>query len=619
MSFTNLGEDCQKIIQPKNINIDLMEHQKTAIYAMIDLEKNGKIKAHGITQYNNVKNFNMSTNIGILADKVGAGKSLMMITLIELQKIPPMRDMHWSGVKYLSITEELLDIVVPTTLLIVPHKLINQWIKFFSHAPKIRIAIYNTDFKEDLKNYDVLLVTCTKVESFLNSFKNTRWGRIVVDEADSIKLPRHFEFNALFIWLVTATPKRLRHVNKSYLSKTFKDILPWVFDYIIVKNNNDFVEKSIILPPPKRVIIHCLTPREIAIIKNIIPKGVLSMINAGNTEDAIKLLNCNIDTNDNILKVVTNNIKEVIDNKKKELNYESSKQVKINTRAYLEKELRVKILKKCIGRLEERYSAIKTKIYNLNDQYCPICMDEFTKPTLLNCCQNVFCFECITLSMKNTNQCPFCRKKIYQNSFHIINDSASKSVQYEKKDKLDILLQLLNAANIDKKFMVFANYPQTFEKIKTALDAHKITYNILKGTADNIQKILDEFANSKIKVLMLNTKYFGAGMNLQMATDMVFYHRFENLEMEEQAIGRAQRLGRVGQLSVFYLLHDNEVGDFNPADKFEDVSYYDWLDNLADHQEQVQEQADNNKSDLLLDSDDIVIKERAQQLAHQKI
>ena len=75
---------------------------------------------------------------------------------------------------------------------------------------------------------------------------------------------------------------------------------------------------------------------------------------------------------------------------------------------------------------------------------------------------------------------------------------------------------------------------------------------------------------------MLNAKYFGAGMNLQMATDIVIYHRF-NRELEEQVIGRAQRLGRKTTLNIFYLLHDNENSCFND-DKFEEMDYYEWLE-----------------------------------------
>jgi hypothetical protein len=57
-------------------------------------------------------------------------------------------------------------------------------------------------------------------------------------------------------------------------------------------------------------------------------------------------------------------------------------------------------------------------------------------------------------------------------------------------------------------------------------------------------------------------------MNLQMATDVVLYHRFTK-EMEEQVIYRAQRLGRTTPLNVYYLLHDNENKEFMDNDFIE--------------------------------------------------
>jgi SNF2 family DNA or RNA helicase len=577
--MNNLDDNSPKICQPQDINIELMEHQKTAVHAMLQLEKTGIVKAPNITHYGDNKSFNINTNLGILADKVGAGKSLDIITLINSKKTLTNNDNnHWFGSRYLSVTEDLTDVIIlPTNILIVPHKLLPQWIKFFGHAPNLRLATFDTQkTTDDLADIDVLIIPCTKTGDFINNFNipTTRWSRTIIDEADSIKLPKNFEFNSLFIWLITATPKKLRYNNRPYLANTFKDILPWSFDYLLIRNNNEFVEKSIILPPPKRITIECLTPKEIKIIQHVIPKNVISMINAGNTEDAIKQLNCNVDTKDNIIKVITINIKEVLDNKKLELAHEKTIKTKPNTRAHTNQEQKIKILDKCIARLQERYDSIIDKLHK--DQYCSICMDSLTKPTLLNCCQSMYCFECITLSLNSTNnQCPFCRKTIYKKHIHIIDEKDKAQQLHSKREKLEVLLELVN--NNEGRFMIFANYPQTFEKIKHALEENKITHNILKGSASDIGSTIDNFTNNKIKVLMLNTKHFGAGMNLQMATHIIFYHRFESREIEEQAIGRAQRLGRTGQLSVFYLLHDNELNNFDNTDNFEDITYQDWL------------------------------------------
>ena len=616
MSYNNLNDSSDKLSQPSGITISLMEHQKTAIFAMEKLEKDGKLYAENITQYGDPLNFNIETTMGILADKVGSGKSLMVVALINHSKTPLQRDTYLVGSKFIAIKSTVSSEPISTNLLLIPHKLMPQWIEFFKHAPNLKVDSYKgvDDEKrintvDDLKNVDVIIVSCTKSTSFFNKFSNVKWSRVIVDEADSIKLSNNATFNASFVWLVTATPKSLRYSNKIYLSRVFKNIVPWAFDYLIIKNNLEFIEKSIVLPVPKRIVINCITPREIEIIKNFIPKSILSMINAGNTDEAIKSLNCNVNTNDNILKVVTNNISEAINNKKLELECEEKK-VYHNQKSKDDQIDKIKKYKKCIERLQTRYDSIKEKIYNLNDQYCPICMDEFTTPTLTNCCQNVFCFECVTLSSSKNGLCPFCKKTMYKENLHVISDGTKKIKEAVKvkelKDKLDELIDILEK-NPDGKFLVFANFPQTFDKIKKELESKTISYKILKGTTGLVQKTIDDFKDGKLRVIMLNAKFFGAGMNLQMATHVIIYHRFDS-DLEEQVIGRAQRLGRIDPLNVVYLIHDNETTAFDNKDKFEDIDYDNWIDHVDDEEDKDDDEEDvKEENKLLIQSDDEIV------------
>jgi len=80
---------------------------------------------------------------------------------------------------------------------------------------------------------------------------------------------------------------------------------------------------------------------------------------------------------------------------------------------------------------------------------------------------------------------------------------------------------------------------------------------------------------------MLNAQNFGAGMNLQCATDIIMYHRFTR-EMEEQIIGRGQRIGRKGILNVYYLIHENENSTYTD-ENFNDVTYQEWIENFNDN------------------------------------
>ena len=109
---------------------------------------------------------------------------------------------------------------------------------------------------------------------------------------------------------------------------------------------------------------------------------------------------------------------------------------------------------------------------------------------------------------------------------------------------------------------------------------------------------------------MLNAKYFGAGMNLQMTTDLVIFHRF-NAEMEEQIIGRAQRNGRTSPLNVYYLLHENESNSINNNFKFEDqndIHYMDWLDE-CNKIETMQKNVINKNNIIIEDDIDLNLKD----------
>ena len=59
------------------------------------------------------------------------------------------------------------------------------------------------------------------------------------------------------------------------------------------------------------------------------------------------------------------------------------------------------------------------------------------------------------------------------------------------------------------------------------------------------------------QVIFLNSKYNGAGINLQEATDIILYHEM-NFNTETQIIGRANRIGRKIPLNVHHLqIQDN--------------------------------------------------------------
>ena len=76
-----------------------------------------------------------------------------------------------------------------------------------------------------------------------------------------------------------------------------------------------------VLPKPYIYVINTLLQRIVSAIHDLIPADVLQLINAGNMKEAVAKLNCDIDTEENIVKVLTAKINTELHNLRKELEY----------------------------------------------------------------------------------------------------------------------------------------------------------------------------------------------------------------------------------------------------------------------------------------------------------
>jgi len=606
-----LTEDDEQINQPPYINIKLMNHQKTIIKRMLELETDRTIKIPELEigsyyRSEKIKDVIIKTDIAILGDKVGAGKTLDIVSLISMKPVIEFREKQLITGKYISLSGDKEHTKINTNLVIVPHKLIPQWKTNFEKALNLKVLTItmnkqvdelllkkiikiktwnNTEVDsemlyldiEKLKNINVILVGDTMYKRLVACSNHFIWNRCIIDEADTIKLCKMMEdcLNFNFLWLITGTPSGLINCKKSpFYKEIFITSRHLEIKHLVIKNDDKYIESSIVLPDPNMICIRCLTPKELNIVKNFISPSILQMINAGNTEEAIKALNCNVDTNENIFQVITKNLVENIKNKKIEINAE--KMMVYNKE---EKDKKISFLENQLIKFETKYEDIKKSIYELNNDFCPVCLDGYTKPVLVSCCNKCFCFDCLAVSMGelHNNKCPYCRQNISSSDLHIISENENESKKSkqkmksnELKDKLDVLVDIIQKKK-DGSFLLFANYTETFNKIEKKFVEVGITYHILKGQSSTISKHINDYENKKVQVIMLNAQYFGAGMNLQTTTDLIIYHRFSN-EMEEQIIGRAQRYGRKGTLNVYYLLHDNENNSIKANFKFNNIT-----------------------------------------------
>ena len=57
------------------------------------------------------------------------------------------------------------------------------------------------------------------------------------------------------------------------------------------------------------------------------------------------------------------------------------------------------------------------------------------------------------------------------------------------------------------------------------LTKNSITHKKIVGHPTTIQNTINNYKSGNIKVLMLNSKSYGSGMNLDMTSDIIIYHK----------------------------------------------------------------------------------------------
>lgn len=115
--------------------------------------------------------------------------------------------------------------------------------------------------------------------------------------------------------------------------------------------------------------------------------------------------------------------------------------------------------------------------------------------------------------------------------------------------------------NADKtpKYLVFTKWASCANELQDILKVRGINSVILRGTSKTIKKTINTFkTDPTVNVMFMYSTAYCAGLNLEFATHMIFYHSILERAVITQLIGRAQRLGRKESLQLIYLKNKGE-------------------------------------------------------------
>ena len=539
-------ENIPVVSQPKGLHVNLYKHQLAMIYKMERLEQEKLVQTRDCIQ---------RTSLGVNANISGHGKTLSMLGMILRDKmdwdleIPYVHEDTKTEAAGIIIRTQLTRYIrLRTNLILVSSSVIGQWEKELKKTDlKYSLVKTNRDIPNvEAEEYDVVLIIPSMFNKYVASYSNCAWKRFIFDEPSHVKVPGMKSIKAGFYWFVTATPNLISAKHRNCRNSFMQSIVGegwWDFDVqfagMVLKNDDNFVRASFNMPKTHYHDYECFNPVMKA-LNGMVNEHIIEMLEYGDVGGAITELGGT--KTENILELVRKN-------KKDELN---KILLAINSGFFKEKEIK---------ELEEKRDKINNQLFTLEERFnrmleenCCICSEKLNGPVLEPNCQNLFCGNCLLTWFKTKPTCPLCRN---------IVDTSKLIYLAEKKDtpqpkglrrlltKNERIIDIIENSK-GGKILIYSSFSETFGSICKLLLDNQISFAEIRGSVKTRQQCISKFKDGNIKVLFLNSNYNGAGIDLQVSTDLILYHEMP-YDLQMQIIGRANRIGREKELHVHRL------------------------------------------------------------------
>lgn len=506
------------------------------------------------------------SNIGILQNKVGSGKTLTCLGLMKRDTVKPMNTTRlFSTIAstehfgcYLQIRKRENEVEkYSSNLVICSSTLINHWA---SECERVGVCyekvVYKRDIKtiterdEDEKEPLVILCTETRYPDLYASMHDKMWKRIFIDEPDSLKTRNMKFLHSEFVWLISATGGKITDTRfrNQHLFNSLGLRDPSVIEALSVRVDETFsVDFKV-----KRVVHKCASHHVIDAIRGSVDNDIIELMQAGDIVGAIKKLGG--ESHDgNIVDVLVRNL-------------ERERLKASNRKSECKEEKKAAEWERKIQEIDKKIENVKLRFADARNQDCPICMESMQgKCVMVACCQNLICISCLLELEKTTKKCCMCREPIQKDKLMLFSEekkskdshnTPKKSDDEETtehsstglKPRLQTAMELIEKLSKDasKKILVFSAHDTSFREV---INSFKTRCLQVKGTAGQRKKAIAAFMTGKSNILLVNSRENGAGLNLQCATDLIKFHPFDK-EIDKQVEGRVLRFGLKHAVSI---------------------------------------------------------------------
>ena len=623
-----LTEQSPQAEQPAHVKTALRPHQLSLLAAARTLEAKASLGQITLDQPQ------LLTRYGVIGDRVGAGKSLVALSLLRdapvaqaqltlkeggtarilgLRHMPAVQE--WNS-NWVDLSGGELQKVMcgagpnprfhsRTSLILVPHNVTPQWEGYIRNETSLKAYIVKRTkdcdseregFFQDIFTADVVLISCTMLRKFMlalgHIFYSTVWSRVFIDEADTITCTlRPGDLTARFLWFITGSWLNVLFPNGIYshtlqglpsdvrtmvgdgaitgiqsraniVASNLSDSRDPRFTALLLRNADAWIDASLLRPTIVHDTVLCKAPANLDVLRDFITPAAMEALHAGDTAAALAALGLKAASKETLVDRVSASLRGELVQAEKILAFK--RDIDYSTAAA--KASAIEKAEGRVARIKEQLASLAARVGTAGEAaLCPICYDAPRTTTLTPCCRQAFCLSCLCECIATKPACPLCRVSIPSvKQLMVIGDTAE--VQEEKTvadpnaplPKGAALLKLLSESTEDQRFLVFSAHEASFKGLRELLSARGIRCELLQGSAPRVERLRTLFKEGTVRVLCMNARHVGSGLNLEAATHVVLYHRM-NVELERQVIGRAVRFERAATLSVVHLVHDAET------------------------------------------------------------
>jgi GTPase SAR1 family protein len=440
----------------------------------------------------------MTTKVGVIGDKVGSGKSFVLLALISSDTEPinkPFCSSH--AIDNVQITRYLdysgiLD--AKTNVLVVPHNLCVQWSECLrmhcspdvTYLTVSRYVHYTSLADSNIQDYDLIVVTSTFynfVADLLN-LRRIRVRRVIYDEADSMKIQRCRMIPNKFAWFVTASYTNLISSSVSFYSVRvgstgyIKDLFSEM-NYsmsvkakscLVVRNKDAFVDASFRLPDITVNIVECKTPYVIDILHGNIDAALLERLNANDVQGALQCVDPNnIQSERNIVDTLVQSYSTQHDMLLARISRLHERRNRRNARTHasptrshssddnatstnntaeedesaynaIDRKEDGASFEEKISRLSAEKDKLACRIHSIRERItgcnaCGICYDDLDNKTVVTCCSHAYCFKCINMWLSSRQKfCPMCKAHLDLSKLLVVNEQSAPDEENHKNE-----------------------------------------------------------------------------------------------------------------------------------------------------------------------------------------